>query len=73
MKTDGEMPCQQCGHGTAITKVYPDPFGQTSAPGRWPTLTLHFECFLAYIGGRKASVRATAGMERDLLHLSGAS
>src|SRR5260370_408150 len=30
--------------------IYRDPFGEATAPGRWPTLTMHSDCFLASTG-----------------------
>src|SRR3984893_13821147 len=44
--------CKRCGHIDGPLKVYRDPFGKATAPGRWPTLTMHSDCFLAYIGDR---------------------
>lgn len=45
--------CQRCGDTAGPLKVYRDPFGEETAPGRWPTLTMHSDCFLAYIGERR--------------------
>ena len=44
--------CKRCGHVDGPLKIYRDPFGEATAPGRWPTLTMHSDCFLAYIGDR---------------------
>jgi hypothetical protein len=53
----GKASCALCGRGDGELKVYRDPFGTAIAPGRWPNLTMHSECFLAYIRARKAAVR----------------
>jgi hypothetical protein len=49
--------CALCGHNNGDVKVYRDPFGTAIAPGRWPNLTMHSDCFLAYIRAAKAAVR----------------
>ncbi|MEA2592326.1 MAG: hypothetical protein QOD62_2157 [Actinomycetota bacterium] len=48
-----EQRCRRCGRTAGTLKVYRDPFGEETAPGRWPTLTMHSDCFLAYIGERR--------------------
>jgi hypothetical protein len=53
----GQVSCALCGQSDGELKVYRDPFGMAIAPGRWPNLTMHFGCFLAYIRVRKAAVR----------------
>jgi len=50
-------PCDLCGRNDRWVRVYRDPFGEASGPGRWPNLTMHSDCFLAYIRARKAAVR----------------
>jgi hypothetical protein len=52
MKIRVEEFCKRCGHIDGPLKIYRDPFGEATAPGRWPTLTMHSDCFLAYIGDR---------------------
>ncbi len=55
MKTHVVEPCEQCEHAAGEVKVYRDPFAQQPiAPGRWPRLTIHADCFLAYIRERKS-------------------
>lgn len=49
--------CDLCGRSDGELKVYRDPFGTAISPGRWPNLTMHSDCFLAYIRARKAAVR----------------
>jgi hypothetical protein len=53
MTIRADQSCKRCGHPAGALKVYRDPFGQETAPGRWPTLTMHSDCFLAYIGERR--------------------
>ena len=53
MKIRIEEFCKCCGHIDGPLKIYRDPFGKATAPGRWPTLTMHSDCFLAYIGERR--------------------
>lgn len=50
--------CALCGDSDGDIKVYRDPFGTAIAPGRWPALTLHSDCFLTYIRAVKAGRRA---------------
>ena len=52
VKTDSH--CALCGHDNGQVKVYRDPFGTAVAPGRWPTLAMHSDCFLTYIRAVKA-------------------
>jgi hypothetical protein len=52
MKIRVEEFCKRCGRTQGPLKVYRDPFGKATAPGRWPTFTMHSDCFLAYIGER---------------------
>jgi hypothetical protein len=40
--------CAFCGLGHGQVRVR-DPFGTALAPGRWPNLTMHADCFLAYL------------------------
>lgn len=54
MKNEIDQPCMRCGRTTDQVKLYRDPFGHPTAPGQWPTLTMHSDCFLAYIGERKS-------------------
>ena len=56
MKIRVEEFCKRCGRAAGPHKVYRDPFGEETAPGRWPTLTMHSDCFLAYIGERRVMV-----------------
>jgi hypothetical protein len=53
---EGHASCDLCGKGHGELKTYRDPFGTAFAPGRWPNLTMHSDCFLAYIRARKAVV-----------------
>jgi hypothetical protein len=53
----GQAACALCGRNNGEVKVYRDPFGTAIAPGRWPNLTMHSDCFLAYIRAAKAAVR----------------
>ena len=53
----GQASCDLCGQSDGELKVYRDPFGTAIAPGRWPNITMHSDCFLAYIRARKAAVR----------------
>jgi hypothetical protein len=53
MTIRAEQTCKRCGHPAGPLKVYRDPFGHETAPGRWPTLTMHSDCFLAYIRERR--------------------
>ncbi len=53
----GQASCALCGHSDGQVKVYRDPVGTAIAPGRWPNLTMHFDCFLTYIRACKAAVR----------------
>jgi hypothetical protein len=55
METKVEGSCNQCGKHAGLLKVYRDPFGTAYAPGRWPTLTMHSDCFLAYVGERQTA------------------
>jgi hypothetical protein len=48
-------PCKLCGRNDRRVRVYRDPFGETRAPGRWPNLTMHSDCFLTYIKQRKSA------------------
>jgi hypothetical protein len=48
-----EQCCKRCRRAAGALKVYRDPFGKQTAPGRWPTLIMHSDCFLAYIGERR--------------------
>lgn len=56
VKISPEATCQLCGRTSADLKVYRDPFGAELSPGRWPTLTLHFDCFLEYVKERKRTL-----------------
>ena len=56
-KIKAHASCGFCGHSAGRLKVYRDPFGTAIAPGRWPNLTMHSDCFLTYIRARKAAVR----------------
>jgi hypothetical protein len=49
--------CALCkgGHGTLT--AYRDPFGAVAGPGRWPILTMHTDCFLAYVRAHQAAAR----------------
>jgi len=58
MRTRVEQCCQACESRFGELKVYRDPFGEESAPGRWPAITMHSECFLAYIRERKSTTFA---------------
>ena len=49
MNVKADAPCALCGHNDGRVKVYRDPFGTAIAPGRWPNLTMHSDCFLTYI------------------------
>jgi hypothetical protein len=53
---EGQASCDICGKGNGELKVYRDPFGTAIARGRWPNLTMHSDCFLAYIRARKAAL-----------------
>ena len=53
MKIRIEEFCKGCGHIDGPLKIYRDPFGEATAPGRWPTLTMHSDCFLAYVRDRR--------------------
>ena len=53
----GKASCALCGCSDGELKVYRDPFGTAIGPGRWPNLTMHSDCFLAYIRARKVAVR----------------
>ena len=54
MKIRVEKFCKGCGHIDGSLMIYRDPFGLATAPGRWPTVTMHSDCFLAYIGDRRS-------------------
>ena len=54
MKTRVERSCEGCGQRGGSLKIYRDPFGEASAPGRWPTLAMHSDCFLVYIIERRS-------------------
>ena len=64
MKIRIEEFCKGCGHIDGPLVVYRDPFGEATAPGRWPTLTMHSNCFLAYIGDPRP-VGLSAPADRD--------
>ena len=51
----GQAACALCGRNNGEVKVYRDPFGTALAPGRWPNLTMHSDCFLTYIRAGKAA------------------
>jgi hypothetical protein len=53
----GQASCALCGRNHGEVKVYRDPFGTALAPGRWPNLTMHSDCFLTYIRVGRAAVR----------------
>ena len=55
--------CKHCGDDAGQLKVYRDPFGEALAPGRWPTIAMHSDCFLAYIVERKAVKLLSAALE----------
>ena len=52
-------PCDLCGRNDRWVKVYRDPFGEASGPGRWPNLMMHSDCFLTYIKQRKSAPLAS--------------
>jgi hypothetical protein len=54
MKIGIEGFCEHCGHIDGPLKLYRDPFGKSTAPGRWPSLTMHSDCFLSYVGERRS-------------------
>ncbi len=54
MKTMLKRSCEGCGQRGGSLKIYRDPFGEASAPGRWPTLAMHPDCFLVYIIERRS-------------------
>ena len=54
MKIRVEEFCKGCGHIDGSLMIYRDPFGLATAPGRWPTVTMHSDCFLAYIGDHRS-------------------
>jgi hypothetical protein len=54
VKIAGSGSCQLCGRNAGELKVYRDPFGAPLAPGRWPNLTMHSDCFLTYIKAHKS-------------------
>jgi hypothetical protein len=58
-----EQCCKRCGRAAGPLKVYRDPFGQETAPGRWPTLTMHSDCFLAYIGEQSPVALSSASRQ----------
>ena len=60
MKTNAEQLCRGCGQRAGGLTIYRDPFGVASAPGRWPTLAMHSDCFLAYIAQRRSRRVASA-------------
>jgi hypothetical protein len=51
-------PCELCGRSDPWVRVYRDPFGEASGPGRWPNLRMHSDCFLTYIKQRKSTPQA---------------
>ena len=55
MNVKSHPSCALCGHNNGQVKVYRDPFGTAIAPGRWPNLTMHSDCFLIYIRATKAA------------------
>ena len=55
MNVEAAAPCALCEDSADQVKVYRDPFGTALAPGRWPNLTMHSDCFLTYIRAGKAS------------------
>lgn len=65
MSTNGRVRerCERCRSGEGERKRYRDPFAAALSPGRWPTMVMHSDCFLAYIRERKAS-RVPAGHGR---------
>jgi hypothetical protein len=63
MTITAEQFCKRCGQSAGPLKVYRDPFGQETAPGRWPTLTMHSDCFLAYVGERSPFTFSNAGRQ----------
>ena len=58
--TIGTEPCELCGHKDGWVRVYRDPFGEASGPGRWPNLRMHSDCFLTYIKQRKSARQAVS-------------
>jgi hypothetical protein len=54
MKTRVKRSCEGCGQRGGSLKIYRDPFGEAFAPGRWPTLAMHSDCFLLYIIERRS-------------------
>jgi hypothetical protein len=54
-KTRFAASCAFCGHSHGRVNVYRDPFGTALAPGQWPNLTMHSNCFLAYLRDRLSS------------------
>jgi hypothetical protein len=55
MNARAHASCALCGHSQEQVNVYRDPFGTALSPGRWPKLTMHSDCFLAYIRACKAA------------------
>jgi hypothetical protein len=53
MGTIIEESCKRCGQTSGPLKIYRDPFAAAIAPGRWPNVTMHSDCFLAYIDERR--------------------
>lgn len=68
MRTRVKQSCQACQSRVGELKVYRDPFAEESAPGRWPTITMHSECFLAYIRERKSAAFAPRVRARLVAH-----
>jgi hypothetical protein len=54
MKTRVTRSCEGCRQRGGSLKVYRDPFGEAFAPGRWPTLAMHSDCFLVYLIERRS-------------------
>ena len=63
MTIRAEQFCKRCGHSGGPLKVYRDPFGKETPPGRWPTFTMHSDCFLAYIGEQRSFTFSGAGRQ----------
>jgi hypothetical protein len=55
MAIDATPACKRCLKAAGELKVYRDPFAQASAPGQWPAIKMHSDCFLKYIQERKAA------------------
>jgi len=54
-KDKAHASCALCGQNDGEVKFYRDPFGRAIAPGRWPKLSMHVDCFLTYIRAAKAA------------------